>query len=140
MAEYLLRRRLGEKSEWKVISAGTAALAGLRATRYSVEAMADIGIDISGHKSRPLTGDVVDSAAVIITMTRWQRDEIVSLYPRAVEKVFTLGAIADGSPGRDVDDPMGMSGDDYKRTRDEIDEMMPDVVLFLRGQESEQPV
>ena len=133
MAEYLLRHRLGKNSGWNVISAGISALDGLRATRHAVDAMADMGIDISSHKAQLLTDDVIDSADVIITMTRWQRDDIVCRYPRSTEKVFTLGGIANGSAGRDIDDPMGMTGDDYRQTRDEIDEMMPDVVLFLRG-------
>ena len=135
MAEHLLRRQLGPNSKWKVVSAGTSALPGLRASRYSIEAMAEIGVDIGAHRARLLTGDLVETAAVIITMTRSQRDEIASLYPRAVEKVFTLRSIARGSDDHDVDDPVGLSGADYVRTRDEIDEMMPDVVLFLRGQE-----
>lgn len=135
MAEYLLKRRLGTGSGWNVISAGTSALAGLRASRYAIEAMGAIGIDISGHRARILTEDMVDSADIIITMTRLQRAEIVSLYPRATDKVFTLKSFAGGTGGRDVDDPMGMSGDDYRQTRDEIDEVMPDVVLFLREQE-----
>ena len=135
MAEYLLKRRLGPDSKWKVQSAGTAAMTGLRASRYSIDAMAAIGVDISDHKSRALTQELVDSARIIITMTRSQRDEIVHCYPRSLDRVFTLKSVSGGSPDGDVQDPIGMSDSYYCRTRDEIDEMMPDVVLFLHEQE-----
>lgn len=135
MAEHLLKRRLGPGSRWKVISAGTAAIPGIRASRSSIDAMAEIGVDISAHKSRALTEELVDAARIIITMTRSQRDEIVHCYPRSLDRVFTLKSISGDSPDGDVQDPVGMSDNYYCRTRNEIDEMMPDVVLFLHEQE-----
>ena len=134
MAEYLLRRLLGPNSKWKVISAGTSAIPGVRASMSAIEVMAGLGVDISAHRSRGVTEEMIDSATIVITMTNSQRDEIVSCFPRARDKVFTLMSIAGDAGGGDVADPVGMSAADYRRTRDEIDGMMPDVVLFLHEQ------
>lgn len=135
MAEHLLRQRLGPDSQWKVLSAGTSAIDGMRASRSAIEAMAGLGVDITSHRSRSLTKELVDSAEMIITMTRSQKDEIVDRFPRAIEKVFTLKSIAGDKSGSDVEDPVGMSETDYLRTRDEIDGMLADLVLFLSEQE-----
>lgn len=135
MAEHLLKRRLGPRSKWTVSSAGTSAIPGFPASRSAVEAMADLGADLSGHRARLVTKELIDLAGIVITMTRSQRDEIVARFPGARDKVFTLRSIAGDSSGRDIEDPVGMAGDDYRRTRDEIDETIPDVVLFLHEQE-----
>ena len=56
MAEALLRTRMAEADADgpEVRSVGTAAVGG-PATPAAVEVLADRGIDLSGHVSRPLT-------------------------------------------------------------------------------------
>jgi len=131
MAEKLLARSLGKDSGWKVLSAGTAAFAGLPASRYSVEVMMEKGIDIGSHRSRLVTDGLVDKASLLLTMTASQRDEILDRFPEAAGKVFLITALGADQRHGDVADPVGMSADDYRRIRDEIDEALPDVVLFL---------
>ena len=135
MAEYLLKRRLGPGSKWTVLSAGTSAIPGSRASASAVEVMARMGVDISAHRSKLVTEELVDSAEIVITMTRSQRDEIVNCFPGARDKVFTLKSLSSERAGLDVADPAGMSASDYQLTRDEIDEIIPDVVRFLHDQE-----
>ena len=137
MAEHLLRRRLGPKSKWTVLSAGTFAVDGLPASSSAIAAMSGIGIDISAHRSRAITSEMMNTVTVVITMTRSHRDDIAERFPRALDKVFTIGSLAGRSHGGDVADPVGMTETDYRLTRDEIDEMMSDVVLFLREYEDE---
>ena len=52
MAEALLRRELRGQEGFTVDSAGLGALVGHPASEYSVELMAEIGEDISGHRAR----------------------------------------------------------------------------------------
>ncbi|MBM3957291.1 MAG: hypothetical protein FJ313_04485, partial [Gemmatimonadetes bacterium] len=58
MAEALLRRLAATDSaaplEIRVSSAGTAAPAGFPATQQAQEACAEEGIDLTGHRSRPV--------------------------------------------------------------------------------------
>ena len=70
MAAGLLAHRLPEhlKSRIDVSSAGTNALQGYPAQDHAIEAMADIGIDISGHRARQLTHELAHNADWILTM------------------------------------------------------------------------
>ncbi len=131
MAEYLLRERLGESSSWRVASAGTSAVEGFPASVYAVDALAEMGIDMSGHHSSALTDDLVFSSDVILGMTRMHFDEIVARYPHAREKVFLLTSFGESGRGTDVMDPVGMSLDVYRRIRDAIDAELPAVIGFL---------
>jgi len=137
MAEYLLKKRLGPKSKWKVMSAGTFANDGLPASRSAIAAMSGMGIDISAHRSRAITAEMMNGATVVITMTRSHSEDIADRFPGAMDKVFTIGSLTGLKKDHDVTDPVGMSEADYRLTRDEIDEMMSDVVLFLREHEGE---
>lgn len=70
MAEALLRVHLEHRhAAARVHSAGTLAWDG-PATDTAVRTMAGRGIDISGHRSRPLTGALVADADLILAMTR----------------------------------------------------------------------
>lgn len=132
MAEHLLRRRLGGNTEWKVASAGTSALGGSPASAGAMAAMADLGIDISGHRSRRLTREMIDGADMIVVMGASHRDQVVRMSQAAADKVFLLKSFGPGAPAEDVEDPVGMSNDIYRRIRDEIDAELPDLIEFLR--------
>ena len=59
MAEALLRRELRGQDEFTVESAGLGALVGHPASEHSVELMAEIGEDITGHRARQIHPDMV---------------------------------------------------------------------------------
>jgi protein-tyrosine phosphatase len=66
-----------------------------------VEAVKDLGADLSGHRSRPLTVELIHQADVIYAMGRGHASAITSLVPSAAEKTATL------DPKGDIDDPIG---------------------------------
>lgn len=59
-----------------------------------VRAGAEIGIDVSSHQSRLLTGGIVRSADLIVTMTREHLRHVVDLDPDSFLVTFTLKEIA----------------------------------------------
>ena len=132
MAEYLLRRRLGPNTTWVVESAGISALNGMRASAAARNVMQESGSDLSRHSSRMLTAEMIRRASVIVVMTATHRDGVIRMAPAAKEKVFMLKSFG-GGHGRaeDIDDPVGSSDEIYRQVRDEIDEHMPDLILFL---------
>jgi protein-tyrosine phosphatase len=70
MAEALLREHLVSRgAHARVHSAGTIAWDG-PATEAAARAMSARGLDISDHRSRPLTGALVAAADLILGMTR----------------------------------------------------------------------
>ena len=111
MAEALARRILARKYEVpeseldkkgiNVISAGSFAMPGARATPQGVEALRDLGIDLSQHRSRPLSVELIHQADHIFTMGRAHAMQVAALVPSAAEKVSTL------DPSGDIDDPIG---------------------------------
>jgi len=102
MAAGLLALRSGGRID--VRSAGTAPAAALHPV--VVEAMAEVGVDLSEADPTPLTNDAVDTADVVVTMGCGDACPVV--------------------PGRryedwPLDDPAGEDLDTVRMIRDEID-------------------
>ncbi|BAF61007.1 protein-tyrosine-phosphatase [Pelotomaculum thermopropionicum SI] len=116
MAEAIARKVLEDRPEKngniEVSSAGVAAWPGDRATREAVEALAEMGVDLGGHRAARLTPEAAREADLILTMTGEHRDYVVKLVPEASGKVFTLAEYA-GSGG-DVPDPFGQPLEAYR--------------------------
>jgi protein-tyrosine phosphatase len=74
---------------------------GSRAAAPAVEAVKQMGADLSNHRSRPLTIELIHQADVIYTMARGHTSAVMSLVPSAAEKTLTL------DPAGDIDDPIG---------------------------------
>ena len=90
MAEGLFRHAVKGRGEFRVLSAGIGAVDGDQPTHHSVQAMREIGIDISHERSRALTTEMVRSADLILGMTHSHTDTVNLLYPAAAEKTFLL--------------------------------------------------
>jgi len=93
LGEGFVRRALQARlagSAPEVRSAGTAGLEGSVATRGSVEAGAERGLDVSGHEARRLREPMIDEAVLIVTMTAAHRDEVTAMSPSAGPRTFTL--------------------------------------------------
>lgn len=131
MAEGLLRRLLGPEQGWTVSSAGTCAIDGMPPASTAVQAMRDVGVDISMHRSRRLTPSMVEKADMLVVMTRAHREAVLACAPSCTDKVFLLNAFGTAQCPADVYDPVGEPLDIYRRVRDEIDAAMPDLVLTL---------
>ena len=111
MAEAIARRMLArkldvpepelEKQGISILSAGSCALPGARATPQAVEALHRIGTDLSHHRSRPLTVELIHQADMIYTMGKNHAQAVTALVPSAREKVDML------DPAGDIDDPIG---------------------------------
>lgn len=118
MAEAITRRVLAEKMHVSepelerkgisVMSAGSYAMPGARATPQAVEALKDFGADLSHHRSRPLTVELIHQADMIFTMGRSHAAAVQALVPSATDKVATL------DPTGDIEDPIGGDAALYK--------------------------
>ena len=122
MAEGLFRHLVNNPEQYRVLSAGIGAMARQPASEYAVQAMREIGVDISGHRSRPLTAELVQQADYILAMTSDHVERILLLYPQAAEKTFVLGEFDETLEPyeRDIADPIGMPLEVYQRCRDQI--------------------
>lgn len=120
MAEALARHLLGEwgEEDVEVSSAGVFALPNAPATEEAVQALAEEGIDLGGHRARLLTAAMVHEADLVLTMTGGHKRYVLELAPEAKGKVFTLAEYA--GVGADLPDPLGRPLAVYRRYAGEL--------------------
>lgn len=127
MAEGLLRKRLYElgKDGIEVRSAGVRALHGMPPTDETIEVMDEFGVDVSDFLSKNVTIDMIRKADLILTMEPIHKEEIIRTEPGAASKTFLLKEYENLSrinpKGFSVHDPIGKPVEEYRITRDEIE-------------------
>ena len=113
MAEALFRKMLQDmdrQDEIQVESYGIAAMEGQPASENAKKVMEMEGIDLSCHKARQFTQDVLE-ANLILTMTQSHKDYIIDKYPEAKGKVCMGEFIGDTM---EISDPFGQGFEVYK--------------------------
>ena len=141
VAEYLLRKKLADTPGWKVASAGLHAVDGYPISSFSGEALAEYGIDASGHRSQLLTREMVDRADYVLVMTRAHRQDLVSQWPEHAAKVHLLTSFGVENAGEDISDPIGQSIETYRAVCRRIDGAVSDFIIHLveQGEVDSQP-
>src|SRR2546425_7016893 len=106
LAAALVTRALGEGGVEgiDVSSAGTGAWDGAPASEGAYLVGLERGLDLSGHRARLLTRELVEAADLILTMARHHRARVDELGGEG--RVFVLGEYA----GRDGDEGRGPFG------------------------------
>ncbi|MEW6572658.1 MAG: low molecular weight protein arginine phosphatase [Bacillota bacterium] len=120
MAEGIFRDLLALQGveDVDVASAGVFALPGSPASPEAVDALAEWGIDLSNHKARLLTPEIIQEADLILTMTARHKAAVLETAPDAKDKVFTINEYA-GFTG-DIPDPIGKPLFFYRQYAEEI--------------------
>jgi protein-tyrosine-phosphatase len=113
MAEGILKKVL-EGSGALVSSSGTHALVGNTASEFSVIASDENGIDISRHRARMLTPEMIESSNIILCMERFHVERVLSIDLSAHERVFNLADFSRVRRMRDIPDPYGCSLREYR--------------------------
>lgn len=108
MAEALLRDALARAGrQVRVESAGLGALVDRPADPLAIECVAALGIDLTAHRARQLTPQMLRDFQLVLVMEAWQVKDVERLSPVARGKVYRLGHWGDF----DIPDP-------YQRPRD----------------------
>ncbi len=135
MAEGLFRELIGKTPEVKervsTGSAGVSASKGMPASIHSVKALAARGINLTPHRSRPLTGALIEESTLILAMTRDHRDTILAYFPEADGKIHLLGDFSPNQGNPDISDPFGGSPEQYLRCCDQISQALSGVLRFI---------
>ena len=133
MAEGLFRHAVKGRGEFRILSAGLGAMDGQSPTNHSVQAMREIGIDISHQRSRALTAELVRSADLILGMTHSHTDTVALLYPSAAEKTFLLREFDETLEPyeKDISDPIGSPYHIYVECRDQIEQGIVTLLKFM---------
>jgi len=111
----LLADRLGCSAEelakhgFLVLSAGLSAMMGCEASPEAVRIAQQFGADLSGHRSQPLTADLLARSDYVFTMTQ---SHLRALLPHCPEDSPQPRLLADD--GSDVHDPIGADEQVYR--------------------------
>ncbi len=138
MAAALLQHALAAQPEplrsLKVISAGVAARAGDPVSENSVIALKKVGLDIASHKSRPLTQQMLNEAALILGMTESHRAMIQFQAEPPPKHLYLFREFMPQRGDKEIGDPFGGPLKLYESTRDEMVEAIPTLVEFIKTQ------
>ena len=129
MAEALLRDALRGQQGVIVGSAGLGALVGHPASEHAVELMAERGIDISGHRARQLTPELVHGSDLVLVMESGHTRAIADNEPTARAKVYRLGEWQD----RDIADPYRQPKEAFEAALADIDAGVAAWVERIKG-------
>jgi protein-tyrosine phosphatase len=118
MAERLLARALHDAARGDaallppaVISAGVQAAPGGAASEGAVEALSDLGLDLSDHRTRPLTPELLARADLVLCMGRSHLLRVAELLPPGEGprlELFDPGGV-------EIDDPFGGPVSRYRK-------------------------
>ena len=138
MAEYLLRRRLGKQADWKIGSAGLFTGNGMAASQPAIEVLREQAIDLTPHRSRVVTKDIIDAATLIVVMTSTHAAELKLRFPEAQDRIYLLKSFDPVCGGGDIPDPLGGTVAHYRTIREEIESTLLDLILYLKSYTEKQ--
>lgn len=136
LGEALMRRALEQRdlSRIDVLSAGTGAWDGAPASEGAYLVGLERGLDLSSHRARLLTRELVEDSDLILTMARHHRARVDELGGEG--RVYVLGEYA-GREGDDaeVSDPFGGDLEVYRETCRQLEALIEGVVERLVKEE-----
>jgi len=129
MAEALLRQALQDMSDVSVSSAGLGALVDYPAAEHAEVLMMERGLDISGHKARQLTPDLIIASDLVLVMESGHKRAIDDEDATAHGKVFRLCEWRD----KDIPDPFRQPRETFEEALLLIDQGVQDWVKKIRA-------
>lgn len=141
MKEALLQK---EMKGFDIRTAGVMTIAGLIPTQEAVQVMKNAGVDITGHRSTPLTPELVRKADLILGMSPFHVQFALRLSEDARGKTYLLKEFAQSDmKNYQITDPMGATLEVYKRVYREmkmaIDRMIEQKEFFIGTPEEKRP-
>ncbi|MFH1477217.1 MAG: low molecular weight protein arginine phosphatase [Verrucomicrobiota bacterium] len=133
MAEYLLRRRLGKQTDWTVGSAGLFTDNGMAASQPAIEVLREHAVDLTPHRSRVVTKNIIDTATLIVVMTSTHTAELKRRFPGAQDRIYLLKSFDPECGGGDIPDPLGGNTAQYRVIRNEIEAALPGLISYLQS-------
>ena len=136
MAEKLLQHALAAEgeplNEIEVVSAGVVAGYGDPASENSVAALRKVKLDLSHHKSQPLTDELIDRAFAIFGMTDSHVDILNRYIPEGTVRIHLMREFLGAD--NQIPDPFGQDFDAYNACLDSMIEAIPSLVQYLKSE------
>jgi len=131
---HLLEQR-GDQDRFRAASAGVWAHDERPAAQQAIALLEPEGLDLSAHRSRGLTQQIVDEADLILVMERAHLRDLGLRFARADAKAHLLSTVM--GERRDVTDPMGQEpaaySQCYETLRAYLTEGYPQILAMAEG-------
>jgi protein-tyrosine phosphatase len=114
----------------RVASAGTAALEGHGAHEFARDALEPFGLDLGEHRAQQITRTLVADAALVVTATRRQRDDLRYFFPDDAEKIVSFD---DATGLGELTDPYGDGATAFVKTAELLRRGMQNIFEALRA-------
>ena len=127
----------------RVSSAGTGAMNGMPASQNSVRACEEDGIDISRHRSRAVSRQLLETSDLVLAMEQHHVEAMRRVAPDLSDRIHLLSRYAaDGNPAVQggVPDPIGGDLEDYRLIFAEIRDQIRAALPRLEREIAEAPV
>lgn len=134
MAEAIARAMIAERGLTDIVvsSAGTSAWDGSPASDPAVLVTIEHGMDLTGHRSRVLSGEVLAQSDLILAMGPHHLERVVALRADGVAHLLTDFA-SRGASSTPVADPFGGDLEAYRATFEELRTSIAQVLDRLEG-------
>ncbi|MDO8502953.1 MAG: low molecular weight protein arginine phosphatase [Gemmatimonadaceae bacterium] len=122
LAEAIATRMFADarRSDIQVASAGTQAWDGSPASDGSLLVGMERNLDLSGHRSRLLTKEIVKENDLILAMAPSHLERVKEL-DQAANSHLLVGFASGDATGQSVQDPFGGDLSAYRETADELE-------------------
>ena len=114
-----------------ITSAGTHGLYGYPAEPYAIEAMAELSIDIRGHRARQIKRNMAREADLILTMTTAHTRIVNRLLKRRQAPPQLISEFNTRSAAIDIEDPYGLPLSAYRHCIQVLQPCVQGVILWL---------
>ena len=138
LAEAMARQLLtGRGLDISVASAGTNAWQDAPASDGSILVGLERQLDLSAHRARAITREMVSDATLILAMGAHHLAQVTALGGEG-KVALVADYAAHGATGRGIHDPFGGGLDAYRRMADELDAELPRVIERLASETAAQ--
>jgi len=120
LAMVLFREKVGlDVDNWRVESAGTWAYDGSPAAEMVRQVLSERGLDISDHRSRMVTKELLSNFDLILTMEQGHMEALKAEFPDLANRVYMLSEVI--GQRFDITDPIGGIQYEFEQTAREFE-------------------
>jgi protein-tyrosine phosphatase len=127
MGEAILKKLVAAREDadqWHIESAGTWAIAGSAPAFLSKYVMELMGLDISTHRSQPVSLALLKNFDLILTMENEHKKWLTTQFREFAQRIFMLSEMV--GVEEDIADPIGGELSDYAETAQLLDRLLTD--------------
>jgi protein-tyrosine-phosphatase len=127
----LLAQRLEQSglADWQIESAGTWATFSRGAARYSIQLMAEQGLDIKDHRAKMINEQLIVQSDLVLCMELGHVEALHVEFKPYKKRIFALSEMV--GKRFSIEDPYGGTLNDYREMVAEVTQLLDDGLLQI---------